>query len=474
VASGAHLVGDGSRGELMRGDPIVVVGGGLAGSSSALMLADAGYPVTLVEKRPFLGGRAFSFVEKGGAAIDNGQHALLGCYHETLALLDRVGVGDRLYRQRGIELEMREAGRRARLTAGGMPAPFHLLRALVPFSLLTVRERAQAARGAISFVLRARWRPEEVARETVEQALIHAGQSERVREVLWYPVALAALNDDPSVASATLFAEVVKRAFLGRAGDAAIVLPGVPLSDLFDAPMGAALADSGVEVLTGMTAKSISLNSDGRVAGLTLHNGEERKCRGLILATTPRALTRLEIEERPLTEALGGIPESLRDTAPIVSTHVALPAPVDLPAVVGLIGTVTQWVFNSDRIRQDRKDGTGLLSCVTSGARELEGLGDAEVKAIVARELSELLPEVQGLSVERMHVVRERHATMAPTPRANAERPSVRTRVPGLFLCGDWVQTGLPATLESATMSGRLAAEALLSEIPKAAAGAAA
>ena len=152
----------------MRDDPILIVGGGLAGSSSALFLADAGYPVTLIEKRPFLGGRAFSFVEKGGAVIDNGQHALLGCYHETLGLLERVGVGDRLYRQKGIELEMREVGRRSMLTAGGMPAPFHLLRALGPFSMLTLRERVQAARGAIAFVLRARMRPEAVARETVE------------------------------------------------------------------------------------------------------------------------------------------------------------------------------------------------------------------------------------------------------------------------------------------------------------------
>lgn len=455
----------------MGDDPVVIVGGGLAGASSALILADAGYAVTLVEKRPFLGGRAFSFVNKDGVAIDNGQHALLGCYHETLDLLERVGVGDRLYRQRGIELEMREPGKRALLTAGGMPAPLHLLRALGPFSMLTLRERAQAARGALSFVLRAHWYPEEVAAETVEQALIHAGQSERVREVLWYPVALAALNDDPCVASATLFAEVVKRAFLGRAGDAAIVLPGVALSDLFGAPVAAALEASGVEVLTGATAKSISLGGAGQVSSVTLHNGEERRCRGLILATPPHALGRLEMGGRRLTEVIGGLPDSLSETAPIVSTHVVLPAPVDLPAVVGLIGTVTQWVFNSDRIRQDRTDGTGLLSCVTSGARQLDGLPDAAVKEIVARDLGALLPEVPEVAPEHMHVVRERHATMAPTPHANAERPGSRTNIPGLFLSGDWIQTGLPATLESATISGRLAAEALLADRFSAAAG---
>jgi len=455
-------------------DPFLVIGGGLAGSSSALTLADAASPVVLIEKRPFLGGRAFSFEEKGGAVIDNGQHALLGCYHETLALLDRVGVGDQLYRQHGIELEMREAGRRAMLTAGGMPAPFHLLRALGPFSLLSVRERVEAARGALAFVLRAKVNPKAMAGETVEQALVHAGQSERVREILWYPVALAALNDDPCVASATLFAEVVRRAFLGRAGDAAIVLPGVPLSELFGAPVEKALSASGVEVKTGTAVRSIAVDPQGRILGVHLPNGELQRARGIILATTPRALGRLTLGERPLLEAIGEIPACLQETAPIVSTHVVLPAPVDLPAVVGLVGTVTQWVFNSDRIRQDRHGGAGLLSCVTSGARELDGLPDAEVKAIVSRELKQFLPEVRGISEEAMHVVREKHATMAPTPQANAERPPVRTRVPGLFLAGDWVQTGLPATLESATISGRMAAEAMLETISPAVSRAAA
>ena len=446
----------------MSPERVVVVGGGVSGATSALALADAGHAVLLLEKRPFLGGRAFSFHEKAsGMAVDNGQHALLGCYHETLALLSRVGVTDRLYCQPGIELEIREAGGRAMLSAGRFPAPLHLLRALLPFSLLTVGERVQAARGALALVLRAWRRPEELAKETVEEALMRAGQSERVREVLWYPVALAALNDDPRTSAATLFVEVVRRAFLGRAADAAIVLPAVPLSDLFGKPVAAALRAAGVEVRTGCVASGIALDEKGRVVTLRMQDGEEISCRGLIMALPPSALLRLRVADQKIADAIGGLSEDLRETAPIVSTHVRLPAPVDLPAIVGLLGTVTHWVFNADKIRQDRGDGSGLLSCVTSGARELDGVSDTEVKLIVERELRELLPEVPGISAERMHVVRERQATMAPTPEAHACRPTVDTKLPGLFLAGDWVQTGLPATLEGAALSGRLAAEAL-------------
>lgn len=445
--------------------PAIVVGGGVAGIAAALHLADAGFRVVLVERRPFLGGRAFSFTDKNsGLAFDNGQHALLGCYHETIGLITRIGAANRLYRQRGIEVELREAGGRAFLAAGGAPAPFHLGRALLSFTLLTPRERLGAARGALAFVRRARRATDAVARETVEEALAAAGQSPRIREVLWYPLALAALNDDPRIAAASLFAAVIERAFFGRASDAAIVLPAVPLSELFAEPARLALARAGVELVTGLAATDVVLGPDGSVSGLRFSDGSMRDASAAVLALTPAQLAGLQIGAVAAPEALGGLPDVLLETAPIVSVHVPLPSRVALPAVTGLLGTTTQWVFNADRIRRDRQGEGGLLSCVISGARELDGVADGEVACRVEAELHALLPEVPGISAGRMHIIRERHATMAPTVAANAARPPVETLLPGLFLAGDWVQTGLPATLESAALSGRLAAEACRSQ----------
>ncbi|MFP6665561.1 MAG: hydroxysqualene dehydroxylase HpnE [Deltaproteobacteria bacterium] len=439
----------------------IVVGGGVAGIAAALHLADAGLRVALVERRPFLGGRAFSFSDKNsGMSFDNGQHALLGCYHEMIAFLTRIGAADRLYRQRGIEVELREAGGRAFLAAGRAPAPFHLGRALLSFTLLTPRERLRAARGALSLVRRAHGAPVALAGETVEEALVVAGQSARIREVLWYPLALAALNDDPRIASATLFAAVIERAFFGRAADAAIVLPAVPLSELIAEPARIALARAGVELVTGGNATAITLAADGSVSGLRCKDGSERGAAAIVLTLTPSQLAGLQIGALAAPDALGGLPDALFETAPIVSVHVPLPAPAALPAVTGLLGTTTQWVFNADCIRRDRTGPGGLLSCVISGARGLAGVADREVARLVEQELHDLLPEVEGISAGDMHIVRELHATMAPTIAAHAARPPVETRVAGLFLAGDWVQTGLPATLESAALSGRLAAEA--------------
>lgn len=444
---------------------IAVVGGGIAGITAALRLADEGCRVSLFERRPFLGGRTFSFADRGGGSdFDNGQHAMLGCYDEALALLRRIGAEDRLYHQRGIEVELREAGRRARLAAGGTPAPLHLARALVSFSLLTPLERLQAARGAFAFVRRARRCPVEMAGETVEQALRQAGQSARIREVLWNPIALAALNDDPAIAAAPLFAEVVRRAFFGSAADAAIVLPAVPLSELIGQPAQEALRAAGVELHCGEAVREVLPDAAGRPRELRVSAGEEIRADAMIFALTPQQLARIPFGAASLAQRLDCASEALLATAPIVSTHVALPRVAELPAVTGLLGTTTQWVFNSDRIRRDREGAEGgLLSCVTSGARELDASDDAAICALVARELHELLPEVAGIDPARMHVVRERHATMAPTVAANRARPPVRSALPGVYLAGDWVDTGLPATIESAALSGRLAAEACLS-----------
>lgn len=451
---------------------VAVVGGGIAGITAALRLADEGCRVSLFERRPFLGGRAFSFAGKsGGGEIDNGQHAMLGCYDEALDLLGRIGSFDLLYRQEGIEVELRETGRRARLAAGRAPAPLHLARALAAFSLLTRGERVRAARGALAFVWRARWDPDAMAGETVEEALRHAGQTARIREVLWDPLALAALNDDPRIAAAPLFAEVVRRAFLGRASDAAIVLPAVPLSRLFGEPAGVALQAAGVELLGGTSVRELLPDEAGNPHQLRLAGGGDRHADAFVFALTPQQLQRIPFGAASMAEVLDCASPDLLATAPIVSTHVSLPSPVDLPAVTGLLGSTTQWVFNSDRIRQDREGAPdGLLSCVTSGARELEGVDDAGICAIVEKELHALLPEVAGIEASRMHVVRERHATMAPTVAANRARPAIRTALPGVFLAGDWVDTGLPATIESAALSGRLAAEACLSALPRRAA----
>lgn len=440
---------------------VLVVGGGVAGMATALRLADGGHRVRLLERRPFLGGRAYSFPETSwGVGVDNGQHALLGCYRETLAFLERIDAADRLH-WLGLRVELREAGRRGVLDAGRTPAPFHLMRALGGYGLLSRAERVRAAMGAVRLVAAWKRDPQRLAGETVTELLERLGQTEAIRRRLWDPIAIAALNVHPSRASAALFAVVVERAFFGRTRDAAIVLPAAPLADVFGGPGAAALVRAGVDVVARSTVQSVRLEESGRVVGVTTRAGASYDADAVVLALPPPAIARLDVGGRPASAVLGAWVDTLQASVPIVSVHVATDAPAALPAMVGLLGTTTQWVFHTDRFRDGRRSRGSLLSCVISDAGALEGWDDAAVIDRVGTELSDRVPEMGVLRRDRFHVVRERQATMAATVEATAARPGVETPCPGLLLAGDWVRTGLPATLESAAASAGLAAGAL-------------
>ena len=449
----------------MSADPserIAVVGGGIAGMATALGLVDRGFGVTLFERRPFLGGRVFSFEDPGLARrVDNGQHAMLGCYHHTLAFLDRIGARERLYRH-GLRIEMRENGKSGRLDAGRTPAPFHLTRALWKYRLLSRAEQAMAARGALRLLFRWKRNPPWFAERTVRQALDELGQSARVQRLLWDPIAIAALNADPGLACASLFAAVVEQAFFGRAADAEILLPAVPLSDLFGIPGRDALANAGVELRERDTVSAIELDEEGKVLGLRTRAGVVHECDAVVLALPPRAIGGLSIGSRGAGEALGPWVETLSETVPIVSVHVPIDEEVDLPALVGLVGTTTQWVFNVDAFIPRPEGASPLLSCVVSDAVGLDGFDDRTIAERTVGDLQQNFPSAGPFDASRVRVVRERHATIVSTVEATAARPPVTTSTPGLFLAGDWIRTGLPATIESAALSGNLAADAVL------------
>lgn len=430
--------------------------------ATALGLVDRGVQVSLFERRPFLGGRVFSFEDPGlGRRLDNGQHAMLGCYHHTLNFLDRIGARDRLYRH-GLRMEMRENGQSSRLDAGRTPAPFHLIRALWKYRLLSRAEQGIAAWGALRLLVRWKRSPRWFAERTVRQALGELGQSARIQRLLWDPIAIAALNADPGVACSSLFAAVVEQAFFGRAADAEILLPAVPLSDLFAIPGRDALAAAGVDVRERETVTAVELDEDGRVLGLATRTGVVHECDAVVLALPPRAIRGLSIGPGGASEALGSWVETLGETVPIVSVHVPIDREVSIPVLVGLVGTTIQWVFNVDAFIPRPEGASPLLSCVVSDAASLDGIDDRTIAERTALDLQENLPSAGPFDASTMRVVRERHATIVSTVEATAARPGVSTSTPGLFLAGDWVRTGLPATIESAALSGSLVVDAIL------------
>ena len=162
------------------------------------------------------------------------------------------------------------------------------------------------------------------------------------------------------------------------------------------------------------------------------------------------------------SEALGSWVETLGETVPIVSVHVPIDREGSIPVLVALVGTTIQWVFNVDAFIPRPEGASPLLSCVVSDAASLDGIDDRTIAERTALDLQENLPSAGPFDASTMRVVRERHATIVSTVEATAARPGVSTSTPGLFLAGDWVRTGLPATIESAALSGSLVVDAIL------------
>ncbi len=438
------------------GPRVAVIGGGLAGISAALDCADAGARVTLLEVRPRLGGAVYSF-ERDGLRIDNGQHVFLRCFHAYRALLARLGS------ERGVELQprleiplVRPGGEVSVLRRSDLPAPLHLAGTLLRYRHLSLCERLGAVRAALALG-RLDPRAPELDRQTLGAWLAAHGQSPHATAALWDLIALPALNLPADQASLALAAFVFKRGLLEHADAGDIGFHRHPQSEIVGEPAERALRAAGVDVRLGWRAERV-VAGDGE---FEVEGGQSSVSADAAIVALPRTRAAALIE--PLDPASAARALKLRDT-PIVNLHVVYDRTVcDLPFVGGVESPV-QYVF-------DRSDAGGVdagmqyLAVSLSGADEEMGMSVEALRERYLPALAELFPRARTARVERFLATREHAATLRAEPGAGALRPGPHTAVPGLALAGAWTDTGWPATLESAVLSGQAAARCALEAV---------
>jgi len=446
---------------------VVVVGAGFAGLSAAARLTRDGARVLVLEARARLGGRATAFADRDtGELVDNGQHVLLGCYTATLSFLADIGASDHVRTQAELAVTFIERGGRvSRLRCPSLPSPWHLVAGVVRWSALGWADRLAILRMAAPLRSAQRAmkrgagptpggpRSKEAAHdETVRDWLVRHGQTPRIRELLWDPLALAALNQPPEAADSATFARVLAEMFGPNPASAAIVLPTRPLHQMYAEPARGYVEQHGGSVCTGATAR-IRIE-DGAVAAVET-DAKAWSAPVVICAVPWHALPDIfDGDVRPLRDTL----EAARDTAasPIVTVNVWFDRVVMDEAFVGLPGRIMQWVFDKRAVFGET---ASHLSLVSSGAADVLRWTNIQLIETALAELREALPRVRDARVVRSTVIREPRATFSLAPGQPA-RPSTLTPIRGLFLAGDWIDTGLPATIESAVRSGHLAAEA--------------
>ncbi len=449
----------------MTDGPVHVVGAGFAGAAAATALAEAGVPVVLWEARESPGGRAGGFTDAAGDDLDTGPHLFMGAYRGTLDLLTRLGTADRLTFQDALRMPLRVDGAPGGLACpAGLPTPLSLVLGLWGLRPLGFSDRVRLLRAG--HALRDGAASDG---ETVAGWLGRLRMPPAATRLLWDPLCRAVMNLPPGEADAGPFRRALRVALFGAPGDARLGWARGGLGELL-APLGKHLAARGGELRRGRVA-ALERGRDGRVASLALAGGNRVPAGRVVLAVDAFAARRLlaDAGAPPDTTA----PLAAMHPAPIVSCDLWLDrrcVPFDPRApFIGLIpglippdgvAPAAEWVFDRDGLGAG---GAGQrVATVASAANALADLPAEEVARRALADLVRHFPAVTGARLVRARVLKERRATVRLTPGLVRPAAGPVPGVPGLHLCGDYTDTGLPATVEGAVMSGEAAARAVL------------
>jgi squalene-associated FAD-dependent desaturase len=442
----------------------IIIGGGCAGFSAATALVEAGGRVLLLEARPGLGGRATAFTDPGtGERVDNGQHILMGCYDATIAFLKRIGAADRVRWQSGLKVPMIDrAGHYSVLSLPALPSPLHFLAGILTWDALSWSERLSVLRIGSSLRSQSAFAgapPGQLRRdrpaETVRAWLTKHGQAPRLCELFWEPLALAALNQSIDQAEAIYFIRVLQRVFGPDPSAAALVLPAVPLDEMYAEPARAWLEQRGSTVRTNAPAHVVIDRQ--RVKGVRVR--DEAIDAPVVISTVPWHSLHALFDQPPVALQQTIADASALASLPIVTVNLWFDRAVMQDPLVGLPGRHFQWVFD----RRAIVGGTAShLSLTSSGADAIVAMSNDALAALALSEVREALPGARSATVLKTLAVREKRSTFSLAADA-PPRPHTATAIRGFFLAGDWIDTGLPATIESAVLSGEISAAAATS-----------
>jgi squalene-associated FAD-dependent desaturase len=408
--------------------------------------------VTLVERRPFLGGRAFSFTDREGRELDNGQHVFLGCCPAYQRLMHQLGTDRFLFRQPLMRIPVSIAGGRPYPLAAsrGLPSPLHLAGTLARYPHLSPGERARVVRAIGLLQAMGARRRARLDRIPFSDWLTEQGQSPAAVERFWDLVVLPTCNDRSDRVSAAQAAFVFTEGMLSSTTASAVGWSRVPLGQLVEPSAERLLAARGSRVLRGTAV------AEAGPGGVRLADGEELEADGVVLALPPERVRRVA------SAALADDPEL--GHSPIVNVHLFHDRPVLEEPFQAVLESPLQWIF--DRRRITATPGPPHVAISISGAHAELGVPRGELAHAMAEELERAVPSASGARLVDWAVVKEARATFSAAPGQAARRPGARTPLERVALAGTWTATGWPATMEGAVRSGIRAAREVMGDLP--------
>jgi squalene-associated FAD-dependent desaturase len=436
---------------------VTVVGGGVAGLAAASALADSGYKVRLLERRPYVGGRASSYEHPGtGEIIDNSQHLLFGCCTNLIDLYGRIGALDKVRWFDNITM-IEPGGRRSVLRPSPLPAPLHASPAFLRAHAFSLADKLAIARGLTAFMAGL---PEDTE-ENFAQWLTRHKQTPGAIKRFWEPVLFAALNEELDQTSVHYAAKVCRELFLRSPQAGRMGIPSVPLSDLYGHALNS-LQARGAEVL--LRTSVVSVRRDELHQQWAIETETDRFTSDAVIFALPfEAMAKLmpALPEASGKEVLASQLSGFTH-APIATVHLWFDREITDLEHASMLDTTIQWLFNKSKLQPQRQAQQGhYLELVISVLRSVIPMQRQELIDLSLRELALFFPIVREAKLLKAAVTKEVRATFSIRPQLDRIRPMAQSPWPKIFLAGDWTATDWPATMEGAARSGYLAAEAM-------------
>lgn len=433
---------------------VVIIGAGIAGISSAVELCQSGFEVILIEQKPQIGGRIYSIADKAsGDLIDNGQHLLTGAYHRFMEILKILGTADKIKQQKSIIIPFYSKSGNITLDSSKFPGSMGMLYGLLALKSVSFKSKL----AAVILMIKIKAGFEGDTDVGCDDFLKRHKQGEDLIELFWEPLILATINADINTASAKLLVNVLRKAFLAGRQSAALMFPKTDLSDLLQ-PLEYFLQKNNSKLIKSAKASKLNI-VDRNCIGVELATGELIASDALILAVPPYSIHKLLPVDSKLYDFVHNLSYS-----PIISVYFWFEDDLFDFDFAGIIGYDSQWIFNRRKIIEiNNSKFRGHITVTVSAANELMKMSLDAIANHVFAELKIIFNLRDEIKPTWQRVIIEKFATPLISSIVEGQRPSECTDIRGLYVAGDWCDTGLPATIEGAALSG-LNAAAMIKE----------
>jgi squalene-associated FAD-dependent desaturase len=442
---------------------VLIIGGGIAGLATAVRLIQIGIKPIVLEKRPFLGGRAYSFTDSDtGTEIDNGQHVFIGACDQFQQYIADIGASDQIRLEKRIGFPVLKHGKISWIKARKLPGPLANLSALLGYKHVSLVGKFRILWGLLSIKMTRLGVTSPHDLFSFDDWLRDHGQTDETIRNFWNLIILPSLNDDIESVSAHTGIELFKIALLGSAKNPAMGIPLSGLSTLVGENAKKFIEGHGGEIRTGIDVQSLEI-AKGRISGVRTAKDQLIKGEAIVSAVPASAMTPLLPSGSSELEDFFTPAESVR-TAPIVAIHIWYDRPVMTDKFVATIDSPLQWVFNETDLKSRDEIGQHIVISL-SGAWKWQDKSKNQLREIFTEEMANTFPAAKDAYVEKFAVVKMLEATFQVAPNSRKQRLSQRTPLPGFYLAGDWTDTDWPSTMESAVRSGNLAAKYIAEDI---------